>query len=280
MRKTGILAAGVVLALTVVGCASKETGTPVASGGSGSTSSESTAGGSGGKKDFGSANDLADAINNKSDAKKSAKIAFEVGAAGQAFKGDGAVNADGDNSSMQMKMNAAGMQMEMILVDKILYIKMPAGAGGGSAAKPWNKITPGGDDPLSKQMTPMLENIDDSFDIEKQVEQIKAAGTINKTSKETLDGEQVTHYDITIDTAKMAQSAPTAEAKESAKQLSQLGVKSFDMDWWVNSDDLPVKITSEIPGPNNMKVDMEATYKDWGQPVDIKAPPADQIANN
>ncbi|MFC0109871.1 hypothetical protein [Kibdelosporangium aridum] len=277
MRKTGIVAASVALALTVVGCASKETGIPLAAGG---TSSAPTVEGE--TKNLGSASELANAINNKSDAKKSAKMTFTTGVAGQSFKGEGAFNADGDNSAMRMTMDIGSMKMEIILVDKVIYMKMPPGMGGAAAGtpdKPWTKITPGGDDPLSKQMTPMLENIDDSFDIGMQIDRIKSAGTINKTTKEQLDGEQVTHYAITIDTAKLAQNAPTPEAKESAKTLGSIGVKSFDMDWWINSDDLPVKITSLIPGPNNMKVTMEATYKDWGQPVDVKAPPADQIAN-
>nr|WP_042195500.1 hypothetical protein [Kibdelosporangium sp. MJ126-NF4]CEL22049.1 lipoprotein [Kibdelosporangium sp. MJ126-NF4]CTQ92831.1 lipoprotein [Kibdelosporangium sp. MJ126-NF4] len=275
MRKTGIVAAGLVLALTVVGCGSKESGTPTGSSGSGNTSAPAEAE----KKGFGSALDLANAINSKSDTKKTAKIAFEMGAAGQSFKGDGAINSDGDKSSFQLAMDMGSMKMEMVLVDKVLYMKMPPGAGGGSASKPWVKITPGGTDPMSKQMGPMLDKIDDSFDVEKQVEQIKSAGTINKQSKETLDGEEVTHYDITVDTAKMAANATDPTAKESAQALSKAGVKEFPMEWWINSDGLPVKITTKMTAAGQ-DVNMLATYKDWGKPVDIKAPPASQVASN
>ncbi|ONI85980.1 hypothetical protein ALI144C_12855 [Actinosynnema sp. ALI-1.44] len=279
MRKTGIVAASVVLALTVVGCGSKESGTPVSSG-SGNTSATGSAGGE--KKDsINSALDLAEAINSKGDSKKSAKITFDMSlgaAAGGAIKGDGAFSAEGASPSMQMTMDMGSAKMEMVLIDKTLYMKAPGGMGGTSSAKPWMKITPGGSDPLSKQMGPMLDKIDDSFDIDKQLDQIKSAGTIDKQEKTTLDGEEVTHYKITIDTAKMAQSAEDQTTKDSAKQLSSAGVKSFPMEWWINSDNLPVKITSKITA-QGQSVDLVATYKDWGKPVDIKAPPASQVAN-
>ncbi|ALG13578.1 hypothetical protein [Kibdelosporangium phytohabitans] len=280
MRKTGIVAASVVLALTVVGCGSKESGTPV-SGGSGNTSATGSAGGE--KKDgINSALDLAAAIDSKGDSKKSAKITFDMSAgaaAGESFKGEGAFSAEGASPSMKMTMDMGSAKMEMVLVDKVLYMKMPSGVGGTSAAKPWVKITPGGSDPLSKQMGPMLDKIDDSFDIDKQLDQIKSAGTIDKQEKTTLDGEEVTHYEITIDTAKMAENATDQTTKESAQQLSKAGVKSFPMEWWINSDNLPVKITSKITAAGQ-SVDINATYKDWGKPVEIKAPPASQVASN
>lgn len=278
MRKTGIVAAGLVLALTVVGCGSKESGTPVAAT---SGSSSATASADGEKKDsINSALDLAEAINSKGDSKKSAKIALDMslGSAAPGVKAEGAFSAEGDNPSMKMTMDMGSMKMEMVVVDKILYMKAPGGMGGTSSAKPWMKITPDGTDPLSKQMGPMLDKMDDSFDIDKQLDQIKAAGTINKQSKETLDGEEVTYYDITIDTAKMAANATDQTTKDSAKQLGQAGVKSFPMEWWINSDNLPVKIATKISAAGQ-NVTVTATYKDWGKPVTVEAPPASQIAN-
>jgi hypothetical protein len=272
MRKTGLVAASLVLALSLAGCGSKEAGTPVA--GDGTGGGGSTGGASGQSKTF-DALGLAAAINDNSKAKQSAKIAMTMDAAGQSIKVDGQVKMDA-NPAMQMTMDMASMKMEMVLVDKVLYMKLPAGMGGGTAsAKPWVKISKDGDDPISKQMGTMLDSIDDSFDVGKQMEQLKTAGTITKQEKETLDGEQTTHYWITLDMVKMAQSDdPTV--KKAAEDAAAGGLKTMDMELWANADNLPVQITTKM-AVAGQSVSMKMTYKDWGKPVTITAPPADQV---
>ncbi|MBP2322887.1 hypothetical protein JOF56_003272 [Kibdelosporangium banguiense] len=269
MRKTGLVAASLALALSLTACGSKQAGTPVAGDGTGG----GTGGDSGQSKTF-DALGLAAAINDNSKAKQSAKIAMTMEAAGQSIKVDGQVKMDA-NPAMQMTMDMSTMKMEMILIDKVLYMKLPAGMGGGSSTKPWVKISKDGDDPISKQMGTMLDSIDDSFDVGKQMEQLKTAGTITKQEKETLDGEQTTHYWITLDMAKMAQSSDP-NVKKAAEDATKGGLDKMNMELWANSDNLPVQITTKMAAMGQ-NVSMKMTYKDWGKPVTITAPPADQV---
>jgi hypothetical protein len=269
MRKTGLVAASLALALSLAGCGSKQAGTPVA----GDGPAGGTGGDSGQSKTF-DALGLAAAINDNSKAKQSAKIAMTMEAAGQSIKVDGAVKMDA-NPAMQMTMDMGAMKMEMVLVDQVLYMKLPAGmAGGAASAKPWVKISKDGDDPLSKQMGATLDSIDDSFDVGKQMEQLKTAGTITKQEKATLDGEQTTHYWITLDMAKMAASGD-ATVKKAAEEAAAGGLKTMDMELWANSDNLPVQITTKM-AVAGQSVSMKMNYKDWGKPVTINKP-ADEL---
>lgn len=268
MRKTGLVTAGLALVLALTGCSSTQSGTPLAVG------EASTGSGGSQSKEF-DALGLAAAINNNSKAKQSARIAMTMDAGGQAIKVDGAVRMDA-NPAMQMTMDMGAMKMEMVLVDKVLYMKLPAGLTGGTApSKPWVKISSAGDDPISKQMGSMLDTIDDSFDVGKQMEQLKTAGTITKQTKETLAGEETTHYWITLDMAKMAES-DDPNVKKAAEEAAKGGIGKMDMELWANSDNLPVQITTKVPA-GGTTVSMTMTYKDWGKPVQITAPPADQV---
>jgi hypothetical protein len=276
MRKTGLVAAGLALTLTLVGCGSKEAGTPSAADGSGSGSS-----GEGSLKVFGNALDLASAVKSNSKA-TSAKIAMEGSAAGQTLKGDGAFRVNGTDAAVKMKMNMGQLgEMEMVIVDKAFYMKLPAslaGQGGFSADKPWIKISADGTDPMSKALGPMLEQMGQNFDVTKQMQQLKDAGEITKTAKETLDGQETTHYWIKIDMLKAIAATQTdPQLKKAAEDAAtKSGNTTAEMEMWVTTDNLPAQIKMNMAA-QGQTVSMTAKYTDWGKPVEITAPPADQV---
>ncbi|MEV4319232.1 hypothetical protein [Actinocrispum sp. NPDC049592] len=279
MRKTGLLAAGLALSLALVGCGSKTAGTPTAGGDT--TGGATAAGEPGGLKVFGNALDLAGAVNSKSKDKQSVKFSIDGSAAGQAMKGDGAFRVNGTDVAMQMKMDLPGMgAMEMVIVDKAFYMKIPAslaGSQGIPADKPWIKFTADGDDPLSKMLGPMLEQMGGSFDISKQMDQLKNAGTIDKSEKTTLDGAEVTHYWMTIDTLKALEATNMdPELKKQAEAAAKQSGGKTQLEMWINSDNLPVQIVTEMKTAGQ-SVKMTAKYTDWGKPVDIKAPADSEV---
>jgi hypothetical protein len=274
MRKTGLLAAGLALTLTLAGCGSKEAGIPGAATGGGDAGS---------MKLFGNALDLAGAVRDKSNAAQSAKLAIDMTAAGQSIKGDGAFRTGGDGAAMRMGMDMAGLgKMEMVLINKALYMKVPTEAGssmGVSPDKPWLKISASGTDPLSKMLGPLLEQMGNSFDVSKTMDQIKTAGTITKSAKETLDGAETTHYWVSVDVAKSLQAQPglSPELRKLAEdELAKSGTKTLEQQIWINKDNLPVQITMQLPA-QGQTTNMTMKYLDWGQPVDIQEPPANQV---
>jgi hypothetical protein len=266
----GLLAGGVALVLTLTGCADK---------------SDSSGGTTGTKADakpstslFGDVNALVEAASGQSKSKQSAQMTFDMAFGGQNMTGSGAYRM-GDNPAMKMQMDSPTGSIEMVLVDRTLYMKMPAELAGkaGSDGKPWIKISADGTDPMSKAMAPLFDQMEETVDVTKSLEKIKEAGTITSSGEETLDGEKVTRYAITVDVAKLAEIQQDPTLKQAAEAQIKAGITKIDQELWLNSDNLPVKVTTQIPMPGAGNGTATILFKDWGQPVDISAPPADQV---
>jgi hypothetical protein len=282
MRKTGLAAAGLVLVMGLAACGTREAGTPVAATDA-NTSNDGGSGGNGTLKVFGNALDLAGAVKDNNKA-TSAKMSMEMAGGAESITANGAFRMGAGGAAMQMTMQMAQVgTMEMVVVDKVLYMKLPtslAGQAGLPADKPWVKISADGTDPLSKTLGPLVSSLDSNFDISKQMEQVKAAGTIDKTAKETLNGEQVTHYWLTIDLQKAVQNLPDPEMRKLAEQgAAASSTKTIKEEMWVNADNLPVQVVAGTPAIAGQPAgSVTVKYTDWGKPVDIKAPKPEQIS--
>ncbi|MEC3981613.1 hypothetical protein [Amycolatopsis sp. H20-H5] len=178
--------------------------------------------------------------------------------------------------AMQMTMSdpRGGADTEMELVDNIVYLKIPQLRQ--FASKPWFKIDPNGTDPLSKTFGAMISMSDQYSDPTKQLDQLKSAGTLTGVTEEQVNGEQTTHYAITVDVRKMADSVTDPTAKQLVLAAAAQGIDHYPVDMWVNSAHLPVKEVIDMPAAAGRQT-TTVNYSDWGGPVDIQAPPADQI---
>jgi hypothetical protein len=272
----GLLAGGVALVLALTGCSGQESGTPSAGSNGGSGSGTSL---------FGNVDELVSAASEQSKNKQSAQMTFDMDVAGQKFSGTGAYRTGADSAmKMSMNMGQAGT-LEMILLDRTLYMKANEqlkAALGGAPGKEWIKITPDGTDPMSQAMAPMFEQMEQQIDVSKSLEKIKQAGQITKSEETQLNGQDVKHYWITVDLAKLAASEQNPTAKQALEAQVQQGVKTIEQELWLDSDNLPVQVVSQIPLPAGAGAggNGKATigFKGWGEPVDIAAPPADQVA--
>jgi hypothetical protein len=288
MRSRTLLVAGIGAALiAVAGCGQGIAGSPSAQGGGGAPTAQ------GGVPAIASVADLGALVQHNASGKNSAHVQMAM-----TIPGAGDINADGDirfngkQSAVRMTMTIPGLgSMQMVVVGTAIYMKLPAGLSGtglgttgttGSSGKPWTKIDLSGSDALSKSLG-STAGLADQTDPTQLINKIAAAGTITNVTHENLDGVATTHYSITVDVAKMVATLANGDLQKQA--LSGLGVKTMPFDIWVNSDNLPVKITTKLAFANpasggSAEVDMTATYTKWGQPVDIQPPPANQVGGN
>lgn len=172
----------------------------------------------------------------------------------------------GDAAQMAMQLGTAAGSMEMRLVDKAVYLKPPAGAAQRlKTDKPWIKLG-GSDDGLSQLISGGLDQLAQQNDPTTFLNQISQGGKVTKTEKTILDGQQVTHYTIDVDTAKVQADLPP--------QLSG-AASPMTVDLWLNGENLPLQVTAVAGDKYTAKIH----YTDWGGKVDVQAPPADQVAD-
>ncbi len=139
-------------------------------------------------------------------------------------------------------MAMMGINLQVVSAGGVIYMKgLPTQLTGG---KEWVKVDPKGTDAMSKAMR---EGGSTAGDPQTMVDALKG-GTA--TVVDTNGGN--THYKIT--------------------GTSQPGLTNATMDITVDSQDRPVTSVVEAAG-STITVD----YSDWGTPVTVSAPPADQI---
>ncbi|WP_255638167.1 hypothetical protein [Amycolatopsis sp. DSM 110486] len=196
------------------------------------------------------------------------------------------------NIELSLTETVEGQQVEVRAVDKSLYLKIPPGeASQIGTDKPWIKITPGASDPLSQAMSGTLGSTSQASDPTELLDRIAEAGQILSSDQTTLDGEKVNHYKMDLDLDKaLDQFTVSMPAAARAKVDQQLKGKHVMLpaELWVDKNQLPREITFDETalmqaagagaGTTGIgKVTLK--YSDWGAPVTITAPPADQVTD-
>jgi hypothetical protein len=174
----------------------------------------------------------------------------------------------GQVPDLSMTMNLPlepGGEIEMLIIDESFYIRLPPEAG---LPTPWVKVQSDGSDPISAQMAPFIEHMSSRFDLEQSFEPIAAASSIEQGDADVIDGVDVTKYVVTVDVSEMP-----------ADQLGGVAPEDLPYDevtytLWVDGDDQLRRYTNDF---GNITAD--TTIFGYGEPVEIEAPPADQVTD-
>lgn len=271
MKRTALVAAGMALLLTVGACGAK----------TGNAFGPTPAGQDGSISLFGDAQQLVRAASAKTAEVKSAKFTYTEMVGSQQITGQGAGRFEGANSVMQTTMNYQGQTIEARLIGKTMYFQLPAEARVTVDGKPWAKISL--DSGPGKAFGDMLDQTEQNNPAN-FLDQIQQAGTITKSEQSTLDGQPVSHYWVDLDFAKAMDKMSAGLPKDKLRELAGK-VKTIPLQIWLNADQLPVQISEDLTeitkasgGPmSGQNVTMTMKYSDWGTPVDVQAPPADQV---
>jgi hypothetical protein len=159
----------------------------------------------------------------------------------------GAFAMRGGSMDQRMTMSVEGHPMEIVSTGGAIYMK-----GVPGSTKPWVKIDPRANDPVSTMVAGMAGDMGDPRQLAKALKGSKA--TVVSSS-----GEAVV-YDVTIDPATLLGDA-SAAAGSSVKARYTL-----------DREGLPVTMTVQAQGET-----VRITFSGWGTPVSIGAPPADQV---
>lgn len=186
-----------------------------------------------------------------------AHVAMDIGGAGQSITMSGDTKLDASNPSMQMKMKMQGMNLQMLLIDKKVYLKglpnLPAGKWASFDEK----------SEVGKQMSRAATQADPK----RMYDQFENGLTkVEKIGSETVDGESMTKYALTLDSKKALGSATASTA--GAASLP----KTIDYTAWVDAKDHLRKVSFDVSG-----VKATVNMSKYGEPVDITAPAAKDV---
>ena len=113
------------------------------------------------------------------------------------------------------------------------------------------------------------------------------SGSIESVGSEELRGVETSHYRATIDFAKLEQLVPKEQRQslggldQSAKQA---GLTELPLDVWIDADQrvrkLSIDLDAKQPGTDaSVKASLVVELFDYGTPLDVELPPADQVVD-
>lgn len=182
--------------------------------------------------------------------KKTAHMTMELGSS---ISADADVRYSSDATEMKMSMEMGPTTAMVILVDGTVYMQQSA----GSKFVKISKDTPGVGDMITQ-----LTGLSPSSSVSAMRGSLKKVEYVGPA---TVKGTKVDKYKVTADTSAMAKTlGSTAGMGDLPKTVSY--------DLYVDSDHLMRRIDMKIADQAiTMLVDK------WGEPVDIKAPPASEV---
>ncbi|MGK5731097.1 hypothetical protein [Streptomyces sp. URMC 124] len=180
-------------------------------------------------------------------------------------------------------------ESRVITIGSTTYTDVGPEAAAKNDGKRWLKVDlvevakeSGGDAKALQQLMGGGQN--QSQDPAKQMALLKESPNVKLVGEESVDGKQARHYKGTLTADEAVKSSKSLEGlgekdrQQLLDSIKQAGITQYDMDVWVNSDDLPVKL---IMNMDTAKGRMEITQNlsDFGTKADVQAPPADRTVD-
>src|SRR5579884_193431 len=212
-------------------------------------------------------------------------LTLNMQVAGKPLSLTGSGTADDRANTMRMTMNLQsllpslfaqnGSTADLVLANDVMYVRITFLSGKLPSGKTWMKLE------LSSlaQASGGIGSLGQT-DPQQYLQQLLASSTTQKVGTDTIQGEQMTHYTTTVDPAAKLGSVPAAQRAEVRQALTRLGMRSLPVDVWVDSRGLLRRLTVSVDvgkAPQGASMTMTLDFRDFGTPVDITAPPADQV---
>ncbi|WP_086825108.1 hypothetical protein [Allokutzneria sp. NRRL B-24872] len=230
---------------------------------------------------LGSASEFVTAVNEGMRAKKTATVTAEA-QAGEGITSThvtGLLRFDGGDrvSTSTVTTTPEGRATVLMLAGENFMQSL--NTAKQNPAKPWKRLAPPGkygdmssDLLLSKSLAEEVHPV-------LKIDWLRSSGTLEATAEESVDGVPTIRYTITVDMAKVLKSVATQNNLQLNAQLEHdisAGKTSVKHEVWVGQGTVPLRWRTTAPGPDKKPLSTTTTFQDWGKPVELTAPPADQ----
>ncbi|RBQ22228.1 DUF1396 domain-containing protein [Spongiactinospora rosea] len=161
-----------------------------------------------------------------------------------------------------------------ILLGDTAYVKVDALKSATGATKPWIKASVSDlDGGHQSEANDALSRVR-QFDLAAAVKLVTASKDIKAVGTESVGGADTTHYSGTFPVDEAVKLLDDAKRAPAADQLGEF--KDIKFDLWADAESLPRKITlngSAEGGSFNATM----LFKGYNEPVEISAPPANEV---
>jgi hypothetical protein len=198
--------------------------------------------------------------------------------------GDGVFDLSSGRGTMSMQYGLGfgeltGATFESVSDGAVIYLKMPVSILPSS--KPWVKI--------DLQQAGQEAGIDlqtlqqaGSNDPTQFLQFLRGVSKDVKTvGKDDVRGEATTHYKATVDLQKAAQSLGPEAGRSIDNLIEQLGTSKVPAEYWIDGEGRlrRMAMTLDSDGKDGPMPPTDMTYElyDFGAPVDVTIPPANQV---
>jgi len=192
-----------------------------------------------------------------------ASMTMEIGTgSGEPIKAEGQVDYTADPADMAMTMNMDAMQggtIDLRVVDGVMYMNM--GPMTNDKFVKYDLNDPAG-------LPPELQGLVDQMDPLAAFEGFGyALTTVTFVGEEEVDGEDLDHYTLVMDAAKIPDMKDLPAEAEVPDEI--------EYDAWFDDDFLfrQMKMSMDMA----TTVELDAKFFDWGEPVDIAVPDAADV---
>jgi hypothetical protein len=188
----------------------------------------------------------------------------------------------GSQFGMKMNMAAAGQPVVFMLIGDTIYMQ-DAQLSGELNGKQWLEMNLNDLGQVGASAENEMQNLKSQNPVQ-ELQTMLASQDLKDVGPATVDGRQTEHYSGTVD----PQTAFTANGGTNGLTAAQVqllengfktaGITAEQIDVWVGSSGLPVEVkTGSTTKAGAVSTDM--TFSNWGAPVTLTAPPADQTEN-
>ena len=198
-------------------------------------------------------------------------VAFDVLATGaETVAGSGVARGSGPASQLKIDVKVGTQDLGIVKTGGAVYFKTPTPLNG----KPWLRVSSDPKDPLSRIYSQAFLGLDTVADVPRVATLVGGMGAFTEAATEQVDGAQTTKYVAQPGPAKAVSllSGPyqslTAQSLKGAKATVSL---------WVDGDGLLRRTAVVLTMRNAPPARTLVSYKEWGQPVTVTAPPAGQV---
>ncbi|MBA4607948.1 hypothetical protein H1W00_05615 [Aeromicrobium sp. Marseille-Q0843] len=180
------------------------------------------------------------------------------------MRGDVRLAEDLEGTEARVTMGAGPMLMDLRVVDGIVYLKLGELSGGKFIRVDLNDPK----DPVGQHFGSMAGQVDPTKQLKVFSDALVEFDDQGPGGE--IDGVETTKLRLVLDASKALQDHEAGGPGLGAKAPKQL-----EYTLYVGSDDLLRRLTMDIAGSTKTM-----DWSKWGEPVEVKAPPADQVTDS